>query len=161
MRSKHLFLSLCVGVALTILIASQAFAGGMEGPADLTDGVICDPTVWAVVVVKTNGSDYKVMVRAKKIEDCVVTKDTYFVDFGDIGIVCDDSTTPGLCPLVESDFINYVFDYGPPLLGIEHPVVTKIKNFDSKGPDTDNYTLISFDAQLKAYYPGLNACPTP
>ena len=141
----------------TFLFVGSVFAGAGEGPADLGSGVICDPAVWAVVVIQTSKSadlpndpaDYKISIRAKQIVDCNVEKDAYFLELTG----CDETTSNGVdCPLVESDFINFVF--GPSLFNIGNPIITKIKNFSSE-PDpndtTDTYTLISFDAQLKAY----------
>ncbi len=156
MRSKHLFISLCVVVALTIFMAGQTFAGAGEGPADLGSGVICDPAVWAVVVIQTDKIDYKITVRAKQIENCYVQKDAYFLDLSDCGE--DQATAVVECPAQENDFINFIF--GPKLFDIDNPVITKIKNFHSELDPNDNaYTLISFDAQLKGYHPG-GTCPT-
>ena len=135
----------------------SVFAAAMEGgPADLADGVVCGPEAWATVVIRTNGTDYTIAVRSKQIENCNVTKDAKLSSFNG----CDEDTTDGVdCPTLEPQFINYVFGYQ--IFNIPLPIITKVKNFDSKPvPDTTDYMIISFDAQIKNYLPDPDAvCP--
>ena len=146
MRSKHLFFSLCVVVALTIFMASQTFAagGGGGGAEGLPEGaVVVGPAVWATVVLTCSGDVVEMIsMRAKKIEDCNVETEAMLFNLLGTTIQLD-------CPLSADDVVN---NYLPGLyiFGTIDPVITKVKNFVINHRVTGT---ISFDAQIKYLQP--------
>ena len=157
---KHMRMIFIISVMVSLVSAGfcgNTFAAAMEGgPANLQGGVICGPEAWATVVIRTNGINYTIAVRSKQIQDCNVQKDAYLLEIDDC--LDDPDTDVAECPLLEDDFINYVF--GPSLFDIALPVITKVKNFHKEDdPLNTSYKFISFDAQIKSYIDGLESCP--
>lgn len=145
MRSKQLFFSLCVVVALTIFMAGQTLGsgGGMEG---LPEGaVVVGPAVWATVVLTCSNDEVEmVSIRAKNIEDCNVETEALLYNLQTLAIPIQLD-----CPQSAADVVN---NYLPGLyiFGKVDPVFTKAKNFVN---DLGDSGTVSFDAQIQYLQP--------
>jgi hypothetical protein len=145
MRIRNIIL--IAGLVATLIMAmppSQIWAGGAEGNPPGAGEKLVGPEIWAVIVLYCDQNE--VVVRAKRIENCIV--DTQAVIKG----------IPSIClnPIEASDMIYQRLgnDYtAQELFGITGiPIVTKVKNF-KQDIDPDKGTLYSFDAQIMFVVP--------
>ena len=139
---------LIVGLIATLILAmppSQIWAGGAEGVPPGANEKLQGPEIWAVVVLYCVQGE--VVVRAKRIQDCIV--DTQAVIKIGLSGICEI----GGDPIQASDMLYQRLGQSGDLFEITGtPIVTKVKNFkQDPGPTTG--LIYSFDAQIKFVVP--------
>ena len=136
---------LIVGLIATLILAmppSQIWAGGAEGVPPGANEKLQGPEIWAVVVLYCNQNE--VVVRAKRIEDCIVDTQAVIEVISSVCLIGDPPTT-----IEASDMLYQRLGQSGDLFGITGiPIVTKVKNF-KQDIDPNQGTLYSFDAQIK------------